>query len=211
MADKLDFKKREKDLYGAGREPALLHVPPMVFFAVDGAGEPLGEEYQSALTALYAMTFTVKMCKMGPWQPEGYQDYALPPLEGFWHSPGGALDWGGDKSQWLWTSAIRQPEFVTEEVYRWALEECRRKKPEVDVSRLRRWEFEEGLCVQVLHVGPYSAEKASMDKLGRYIGENGLRDCAGSQQRHHELYLGDPRKSAPEKLKTILRTPVERV
>lgn len=206
---KFDFKKEYKDLYQPKEEPALIEVPAMNFIMADGSGEPAGESYQTALQALYALTFTIKMSKMSGNQPEGYFDYVLPPLEGLWWSPQGELDLQ-DREGWLWTSMIRQPEFVTPEVFAWAVEECRRKKPNVDVSRVRLESFTEGLCVQIMHIGPFAEEARSTAKLAAYIAEHGLINDSGMVRKHHEIYLGDPRKTAPERLRTVLRFPVSR-
>lgn len=210
MPGKLDYKKADQDLYQAGKKPALVEVPPKRMFCVDGKGEPQGAAYQAAMNALYSVTFTLKMSKMGPWQPEGYFDYVLPPLEGFWWSEGGALDQTAPKSTWLWTSCLRAPEYATEEVFAWAREECRKKKPEVDLTGLRLETVDEGLCVQALHVGPYETESATLQAMTAFAGEQGLRIETGDVRKHHEIYLGDPRKTAPEKWRTILRLPVGR-
>lgn len=208
MADKLDYKKAYKDLYLPGRSPALVDVPEMRFLMADGQGAPGGVQYQAALQALYALTFTIKMSKMSGSQPEGYFEYVVPPLEGLWSIPGGAFDPDAPREDWLWTSMIRQPEFVTEEVFGWAVEECRRKKPEVDVSGVRFETYAEGPCAQLLHIGPYAAEPASISLLHAFLLENGLKQRTDETHRHHEIYLSDPRRTAPERLKTVLRLPV---
>lgn len=208
MADKLDYKKEYKDLYLPGRKPMLIEVPEMRFFMMDGQGEPGGAQYQAALQALYALSFTIKMSKLGGNQPEGYFEYVVPPLEGLWSFPGGVFDLNCPREEWLWTSMIRQPEFVTEEVFRWAVAECRRKKPEVDVSGVRFEALEAGLCVQMMHVGPYSDEPASLNKMRAFMHENGYSLWNDETHRHHEIYLSDPRRTAPERLKTVLRLPV---
>ncbi len=213
MWDKLDYKKEYKDLYQPGRKPVLIDVPPISMFLIDGKGDPNeeGGEYQAAMSALYAVTFTLKMSKMGAWQPEGYFDYVLPPLEGFWKRADGDPDlMAAPKSSWLWTSGLRCPEYCTPQVFDWALEECRRKKPEVDTSKLRVETVEEGLCVQCLHVGSYESERATMDQMLAFRDAQGLADGHGPTRLHHEIYLGDPRKTPPEKWRTILRLPVER-
>jgi len=207
-ASKFDFKKEYKDLYLPGKKPALIEVPDMNFIMVDGRGEPGGESYQKAISALYALTFTIKMSKMGTWQPDGYFDYVVPPLEGLWWSADGKLDLHSPRESWLWTSMIRQPAFVTPDVFAWAKAECIRKKPEVDVSAARFETFQEGLCVQIMHVGPYSEEERSMKLIADFMEENALLDESGKERKHHEIYLGDPRKTAPERLRTVLRTPV---
>ena len=211
MADKRDYKKEYRDLYQPGKRPSLVDVPPIPMFLVDGAGDPSGAAYQAAMSALYAVTFTLKMSRLGPWQPEGYFDYVLPPLEGFWWTEEGGHDLlSVPRSTWRWTSALRAPEYATPQVLRWALEECARKKPGVDLSGVRLETVTEGLCVQCLHVGPYDAETAAMERMMTFAGEQGLRPSDHPARRHHEFYLGDPRRVPPEKWRTILRLPVER-
>lgn len=212
MADKkFDYKKEYKDLYLPKAKPMLIDVPSIQFFMVDGQGEPGGDAYQKAMKVLYAMTFTIKMSKMGVFQPDGYFDYVLPPLEGLWWSGDKALDWKASKSSWQWTSMIRQPEFVTLDVFEWAKEECIRKKPNVDISGIRLEQFSEGLCVQMMHIGPYDDEQRTMEQMRMFIGENGYEDMTGNVRKHHEIYLSDPRKTQPERLKTVLRIPVAAV
>lgn len=210
MTDKFDYKKEYRDLYLPGRKPALVDVPEMRFFMVDGRGAPGGAQYQAAMQALYALTFTIKMSKMGGSQPDGYFEYVVPPLEGLWSFPGGAFDPDCPREEWCWTSMIRQPEFVTEEVFQWAVAECMRKKPEVDVSPVRFETFSEELCVQLLHLGPYAEEPASISLLHDFMQENGLTLLTDDAHRHHEIYLSDPRRTAPERLKTVLRLPVSK-
>jgi hypothetical protein len=208
MAEKVDFKKIQKALYRPPRSPVRIQVPEMGFIAVDGQGAPQGEDYQKALQTLYALTFAIKMSKMSATQPAGYFEYVVPPLEGLWWSEGGALDMQAPKESWRWTSMIRQPDFVDEKVFEWAQIRCREKKPEVDVSGARLIRFEEGDCVQMMHVGPYEAETCSIGTMKEFMAENGLRDETGDIRKHHEIYLSDPRKTAPEKLKTVIRLPV---
>lgn len=208
MADKLDYKKEYSDLYLPKGEPVFIQVPAISFIMVDGHGDPNGEEYQNAVGILYALSFTIKMSKMGASQPEGYFDYVVPPLEGLWGC--------GDDQQfdlhrrdaWVWTSMIRQPEFVTDEVFHRACEQAAKKKPELDFSKARLAVYEEGPCVQLMHVGPFSTEPASVEKIEQFIREHHFIDDCGGERRHHEIYLSDPRKAAPEKLKTVLRHPV---
>lgn len=209
LNEKLDYKKEYKDLYLPKQKPMLIDVPRMNFIMVDGKGEPAGKEYQNAMQVLYALTFTIKMSKMSGQQPKGYFEYVVPPLEGLWWCEGGKLDWHKQKSEWLWTSMIRQPEFVTPEVYQWAVEECMKKKPELDVSKARFESFKEGLCVQIMHIGSYDDEKRSINKIVDFIDENKLKDITGDIHKHHEIYLSDPRRTASDKLKTVLRFPVQ--
>ncbi len=208
MADKLDFKKEYKDLYFPGKEPALLTVPPMTFLMVDGAGAPEGESYQTAIPLFYTVAFTIKMSKLGPWQPEGYVDYTVPPLEGLWEGAGKTLP--ADRNSWKWTSLMRVPDYVTPEVFAWAVGEASRKKPGPDYSRIRLERYEEGLCAQVMHVGPYAEEQGTLDRLDAFVKREGLIDRTPEGRLHHEIYLGDPRRTVPERLKTVLRHPVRR-
>lgn len=205
MADKLDYKKAYKDLYMPGTMPVLITVPAMPFIAVDGVGAPEGADYQAALALLYALSFTIKMSRLSGNAPEGYFDYVVPPLEGLWDGDPANLE--ADRSQWRWTSLIRQPDFVTPDVYDWACEEVRRKKG-LDPSRARFTVIEEGRCAQVLHVGPYATEPETIGQLRAFIAEQSLRDDCSPARRHHEIYLSDPRRTAPERLRTVLRHPV---
>lgn len=211
MADKLDYKKEYKDLYLPKQEPMLINVPKMQFIMVNGQGEPGGETYQNAMQALYSLSFTIKMSKMTGMQPEDYFEYVVPPLEGLWWGKQGALDFTAPKNTWLWTSMIRQPEFVTPEFFAWAKDECTQKKPEVAVSEARFEIFEEGLCVQIIHIGSYDDELRSMEKLAAFIEDNGLKDASDDVHKHHEIYLSDPRKTAVERLRMVLRVPVEKM
>ena len=208
MQDKIDFKKQYKDLYMPKATPSLIEVPLISYLMVDGSGAPEGESYQEALELLYSIAYTIKMSKMGGTQPEGYIDYVVPPLEGLWDCAAEGFD--PDRTKWTWTSLLRQPDFVTQDVFAWACGELKKKKPELNLERIRLEPYDEGLCVQIMHMGPYSEEQASIDKLTAFIQENGLKDACGLHRRHHEIYLSDPRRTAPEKLKTVLRHPVIR-
>lgn len=210
MAEKLDYKKEYRDLYLPKQSPVLIEVPVMNFIMVDGEGEPGGEQYQAAVQTLYSLSFTIKMSKMSGRRPDGYFEYVVPPLEGLWWCENGRLDWSVPKSGWLWTSMIRQPEFVTKEVFDWAAGECRRKKPEIDLSKAHLVSFTEGLCVQIMHVGPYDEEHRSIELIDRSIAENHLKDMTGDVRKHHEIYLSDPRKTPTDQWKTVIRIPVGR-
>ena len=206
--DKLDYKKAYRDLYQPGRTPALIQVPEMTFLSVEGQGDPAGATYQQALSVLYALAFSIKMSKLGGDIPEGYFEYAVPPLEGLWWCGQSGLDLATPRHQWQWLSLIRQPEFVTPAVFERAQTSCRRKKPELPVDRAKLIRLEEGLCAQIMHVGPYAAETATLSALRAWIAEQGLVEETGAVRRHHEIYLSDPRKTAPERMKTVLRLPV---
>lgn len=208
MSDKLDYKKEYKDLYLPKSEPVFIKVPPIPFIMVDGRGDPDGEEYHQAVELLYALTFTIKMSKMNGTQPEGYFEYVVPPLEGLWSCGDGPFQLSR-REEWQWTSMIRQPEFVTKEVFHHACELAAKKKPELDFSKARFEVYSEDACVQIMHIGPYSTELDSVVKMMEFMKQNGWQDDCGGPRFHHEIYLGDPRKTAPEKLKTVLRHPVK--
>lgn len=209
--EKLDYKKEYKDLYQPAAKPSLIDVPEMSFFAVDGAGDPnTSPAYAEALEILYGLSFTVKMSKMNGTQPDGYFEYVVPPLEGLWFADGVSFDGlnVSDKDKFKWVSMIRQPEFVTEEVFGWAKDLLAKKKPQLDLSKARFMTLTEGLCVQIMHKGPYDSEPESIMKMKRFAEENGLTEDFSAERLHHEIYLSDPRKCAPERLRTVIRHPV---
>lgn len=210
--DKLDFKKEYKDLYMPKATPSIIHVPPMTFIMVDGKGDPNvpDGEYNRAVGALYALTYTIKMSKMGGRAPEGYIEYVVPPLEGLWWFDDGGPFRFGAKERLCWTSMIRQPEFVTLDVFEWACYEVAKKKPEIDISGARLSGFDEGLCVQCMHLGPYDDEPRTVEKMETYVYGQGLVNDLSDTRRHHEIYLSDPCKTVPAKLKTVLRHPVKK-
>ena len=198
--DKLDYKKAYKQLYMPGKDPVRADVGEMNFIAVDGEGAPEGEDYQEAVKALYALSYTIKT---GTKAYSLYHEYAVPPLEGFWHDAPEA-----DRDEWRWTSVMRVPDFVTPDLFRYAKKECARKKIDANVNPVRFMQFTEGLCVQLMHTGPFSTEPESLAKIDEYITANGLVKDLSDERRHHEIYISDPRKVAPEKMKTVLRIPV---
>ena len=215
ITEKLDYKKKYKDLYLPKQKPTVIEIPTMTFIMVNGSGNPntLGGEYEKAVELLYGLSYTIKMSKNSGCKPEGYFDYVVPPLEGLWWLEEENMDFT-EKSKYCWTSMIRQPEFVTKEVFQWACEELRRKKPQIDSSKAYLQTFSEGLCVQIMHTGPYDDEPKTIKLIGTYISDNNLKNAISSVEadgrirRHHEIYLSDPRKTAPEKMKTVLRHPV---
>jgi len=206
----IDFKKTQKNLYQPGAKPSVIEAPEMVFIMIDGRGDPnTSEAYQSALEVLYGLAYAVKMSKMGGNQPEGYYDFVVPPLEGLWSTETGIFEPGvTEKSAFCWTSMIRLPEFVTAEVFEAAKISLARKKPNLDLSVARLEAFTEGLCAQVMHIGPYDSELATILALKTFIADSGYRLDLSDTRRHHELYLNDPRKTSPDKLKTIIRCPI---
>ena len=209
---KLEYVKAFPEFYAPGGEPTAVDVPEMVFLQVDGAGNPNEEDgaYAKAVELLYALAYTIKMSPKGGRTPEGYFEYAVPPLESLWWFGDGAMDvLTADKNKYHWTAMIRQPEFVTPAVFEWAASEVLRKK-KLDVSRARLVPFREGLSVQCMHFGPYADEPATVARMQAFMAENGLVSDLSEERKHHEIYLGDPRRTAPEKMRTVLRHPARR-
>lgn len=208
--DKLDYKKEYKELYQPATKPSIVDVPEIIFIAVDGNGDPnTCDEYKDALELLYGLSFAIKMSKMSGTQPEGYFEYVVPPLEGLWSVEGEDFDGTNitDKSRFRWKSMIRQPEFVTESVFEDAKAALQRKKPQLDVSKAKLLKYTEGLCVQIMHKGSYDSEPESIEKMRKFAAENGYREDFCNRY-HHEIYLSDPRRCDPEKLKTVIRHPI---
>ena len=210
---KLDYKKEYRDLYQPKKTPMLIEVPPMQFLMVDGEGDPnTGASYQEALEILYGLSYGIKMSKLGKEPPKGYFEYVVPPLEGFWRLKDGRPIGSSslNKENFCWTSLIRQPEFVTPLVVEKAGEALKKKHPKLPIQRARLCSFTEGLCAQVLHVGSYDEEPETIKRLERFIQKQGCALDLSQERRHHEIYLSDPRRTAPEKLKTVIRLPVVR-
>lgn len=209
--DKLDYKKQFKELYQPPVKPMMIDVPEMIFISVSGNGDPnTCVEYKEALEILYGLSFTIKMSKMNGTQPDGYFEYVVPPLEGLWYADGISFDGLNvtDKNEFRWISMIRQPEFVTEKVFEDAKTALLKKKPQLDVSKARLMSYSEGLCVQIMHKGAYDDEPASIMKMKQFITDNCYVEDFSNGRYHHEIYLSDPRKTAPEKLKTVIRHPI---
>ena len=206
-----DFKKEYKEFYMPAAKPSIVTVPPMNYIAVRGQGDPNQEdgEYKQAIGLLYGIAFTIKMSKMGDHRIEGYFDYVIPPLEGFWWQDGvTGIDYA-HKERFQWISVIRLPDFVTKEAYDWAVKEAARKK-KLDFSAAEFFRYEEGLCVQCMHLGAYDNEPATMDRMHRFMEEQGYALDITDKRMHHEIYLSDARKVAPEKLKTVIRHPIRK-
>ncbi len=206
-----DFKKEYKEFYMPKDKPAIVTVPKMNYIAVRGHGDPNDEagEYKAAIGLLYAIAFTIKMSKKGDHRIEGYYDYVVPPLEGFWWMDGIAGVDYAHKEAFNWISVIRLPDFVTEEDFRWAVKEATDKKKQ-DFSKVEFFTCDEGLCVQCMHIGSYDDEPTTVDKMHRYMEDNGYVLDITDKRLHHEIYLSDARKVAPEKLKTVIRHPIRR-
>ncbi len=206
--EKLDYKKAYKHLYLPKAVPTLIDVPEMTFIMVDGKGDPNGDEYADAVSLLYSLSYTLKMKGKAFDQ---YTEYVIFPLEGFWWVEDGTYDFY-NREKWGWISLIRQPDFVTADVFAWAVDLCQKKNPEQDYSKARLQTITEGLCVQMMHYGPFVDEPATVAQMNQFIEHNGLVTTLGKDERqHHEIYLSDPRKTAPEKLKTVIRHPVAKV
>jgi len=210
----IDYKKTEKQFYVPKTKPEIIDIPEMIFLMIDGKGDPNScIEYKNAMEILYGLSYTIKMSKMSGNQPSGYFDYVVPPLEGLWSlDDGGTFTGSGaiqDKSKFVWTSMIRQPEFVTSEVFENAKMVLSKKKPNLDLSLVRLERYTEGLCAQVMHLGAYDDEPATVAVLSEFIHNNGYVEDMSGLRRHHEIYLSDPRKTEPEKLKTVIRHPIK--
>ena len=206
-----DFKKEYKEFYMSKSVPEIVTVPKANYIAVRGMGDPNqeGGAYQSAVSILYAVAYTLKMSYKTDYRIEGFFEYVVPPLEGFWWQKGvDGIDYG-DKSTFHWISVIRLPEFVTKKDFDWAVEEAARKK-KLDCSLAEFLTIEEGLCVQIMHIGPFDNEPSTVALMDQYIAENGYANDMNETRLHHEIYLSDARKAAPEKWKTIIRHPIRK-
>ena len=210
MSETKDYKKEYKALYLPKTEPMIIDIPEIAFVAIKGEGNPneIDGEYQKALGVLYAIQYTIKMSKKGKPDIEGYFDYVVPPLEGLWWLDEG--DTWSSKSKYNWISLIRLPEFVTAEVFQWAVTEVYRKKG-IETNDAKYMRVTEGLCVQCLHIGSYDSEPETLKRMESFIEKNSLFMDKTDERRHHEIYLSDPRKTDSAKLKTVLRIPVKRV
>ena len=204
-----DFKKEYKEFYMPAARPSIVTVPPMNYIAVRGEGDPNAEDgaYKQAIGLLYGIAFTIKMSKKGDHRIEGFFDYVVPPLEGFWWQDGVKWIDYARKDRFQWISVIRLPDFVTKKDFDWAVAEATRKK-KTDFSRAEFLTCDEGLCVQCLHIGSYDDEPATVEQMHRYMEELGYALNITEQRLHHEIYLSDVRKVAPEKLKTVIRHPI---
>ena len=204
-----DFKKEYKEFYMPKKKPGIVKVPGMNYIAVRGQGDPNLEdgEYKQSIGMLYGIAYTIKMSKKGDHQIDGYFDFVVPPLEGFWWQDGvTGVDYG-HKENFKWISVIRLPDFVTKEDFKWAVEEATRKKKK-DFSKVEFLTYNEGLCVQCMHIGSYDDEPATIALMHEYMEQQGYTLDITDQRLHHEIYLSDARKVEPEKLKTVIRHPI---
>lgn len=206
-----DFKKEYKEFYQPANRPEIVTVPRARYIAVRGRGDPNeeGGAYQAAIGVLYAVAYTLKMSYKTDHRIEGFYEYVVPPLEGFWRQEGvTGVDYA-DKAAFSWISVIRLPDFVTEEDFRWAVETAARKK-KLDCSAAEFLTVEEGLCVQILHQGPFDDEPATVAIMDRYLAERGYVNDFSDERQHHEIYLSDARKVEPAKWKTVIRHPIRK-
>lgn len=204
-----DYKKEYKEFYLPKGKPEIVQVPPMNYIAVRGSGNPNepGGSYQQAMQILYAIAYTLKMSYKTDYKMEGFFEYVVPPLEGFWWQEDvTGVDYSR-KEDFRWISLIRLPDFVTERDFQWAAETASKKKG-IDCSKAEFMTVAEGLCVQCMHLGPYDAEPATVAKMDAYLKEVGYRNDFSHKRLHHEIYLSDARKTPPEKLKTVIRHPI---
>jgi hypothetical protein len=218
MPEKLDYKKEYKDLYLPKSVPMIIDVPIMKYIMIDGKGDPNDEsgEYAKAVELLYGLSYTIKMSSKSGNEPPNYFEYVVPPLEGLWWTEEDRKFDTNQKDKLIWTSMIRQPEFVTSEVFKWAIGELKKKKSNLDTSKARLQEFTEGTCVQMMHMGPYDTEAVTVKAIDDFAASNGYINAISTKSiegiilRHHEIYLSDPRKVAPEKMKTVVRHPIRK-
>ena len=206
-----DYKKEYKEFYLPLKKPGIVTVPAMNFVAVRGKGDPNDPEgeYKAAMGLLYGIAFTIKMSYKGSHKIDGFFEYVVPPLEGLWRQDGVLGVDCAHKENFEWISMIRLPEFVTQEEFDWAVDEATRKK-KMDFSKAEFFHYEEGLCVQCMHLGSYDDEPETLQQMDEFAAAQGYAVDFSDSRRHHEIYLSDPRKTVPEKCKTVLRHPIRK-
>ena len=207
-----DYKKEYKELYMPKNKPEILTVPKMNYIAVRGKGNPneKGGAYQNAISVLYAVAYTLKMSYKTDYKIEGFFEYVVPPLEGFWwQEDTDGVDYT-DKSKFNWISVIRLPDFVSQKDFDWAVETASKKK-KLDCSSAEFMSIDEGMCVQMMYLGAFDDEPKTVAIMDEYIKQNGYANDMNKDRLHHEIYLSDARKVAPEKWKTVIRHPIKKV
>ena len=207
-----DYKKEYKEFYMPPKKPTIVDVPKMNYIAVRGQGNPNEEdgEYKKAIELLYGIAFTIKMSYKGTHKIEGYFQYVVPPLEGFWWQDNViGIDYS-QKEKFQWIAVIRLPDFVTKEEFGWAVEEATKKKKE-DFSKVEYFTYKEGMCVQCMHIGSYDEEPLTVEKMHAYMEEQGYELDITEERLHHEIYLSDSRRTSEEKLKTVVRHPIKQI
>jgi hypothetical protein len=206
-----DYKKEYKEFYMPKNKPSIVEIPKMNYIAVRGKGNPNDEdgEYKKTIGLLYGIAFTIKMSYKGTHKIDGYFEYVVPPLEGFWWQDGRVgIDYN-QKEELNFISIIRLPDFVTKKDFDWAIEEATKKKKQ-DFSKVEFLTYDEGICVQCMHVGSYDNEPATVELMHKYMEENGYVLDITDKRFHHEIYLSDPRKCNENKLKTVIRHPIKK-
>lgn len=206
-----DFKKKYKEFYMPKNKPEIVNVPTANYIAVRGKGNPNTPdgEYQQAISVLYAVAYTLKMSYKTDYKIEGFFEYVVPPLEGFWWQDNvNGVDYE-NKDSFNWISVIRLPDFVVKKDFEWAVETATRKK-KIDCSKAEFLTMDEGLCVQIMHIGSFDKEPESVAVMDVFLEKNGYENDINEMRLHHEIYLSDPRKVAPEKWKTVIRHPITR-
>ena len=206
-----DFKKEYKEFYMPKNKPEIVTVPKANYIAVRGKGNPneIDGAYQKAISILYAVAYTLKMSYKTEHKIEGFFEYVVPPLEGFWWQDNvDGIDYA-DKTAFNWISVIRLPEFITQKDFEWAVETASEKK-KLDCSSAEFLTVDEGLCVQIMHIGAFDDEPQTVALMDEYIAQNGYENDITESRLHHEIYLSDARKVAPEKWKTVIRHPIKR-
>ena len=207
-----DYKKEYKEFYMPKNKPSIINIPKMNYIAVRGKGNPNDEnsEYKNSIGLLYAIAFTIKMSYKGSHKIDGYFEYVVPPLEGFWWQEENSLEIDyKNKDNFKFISVIRLPDFVTREDFNWAIEEATKKKKE-DFSKVEFLTYEEGICVQCMHIGSYDNEPSTVNLMHQYMKENGYELDITPARMHHEIYLSDPRRCNVDKLKTVIRHPIKK-
>lgn len=207
-----DYKKEYKEFYMPKNKPSIVEIPKMNYLAVRGKGDPNKEnsEYKKSIELLYSIAFTIKMSYKGPYKIDGYFEYVVPPLEGFWNQDDmkEEIDYN-NKDNMNFISLIRLPDFVTKKDYKWAIEEATIKKNK-DFSKVEFLTYDEGICVQCMHIGPYDDEPKTIELMHKYMEESGYELDITDTRFHHEIYLSDPRSCEKTKLKTVLRHPIKK-
>lgn len=206
-----DYKKEYKEFYKPKNKPEIISIPTMNYIAVSGKGDPNEPEgeYKNAISLLYGIAFTIKMSYKGDYKIKGYFEYVVPPLEGFWWQDGVKGVDSSSKETFQWISLIRLPDFVTKADFQWAISEATRKK-KMDFSKVEFLTYTEGLCVQCMHIGPFDNEPETVKLMEEFANNEGYDIDITASRYHHEIYLSDPRKCNPEKLKTVIRHPVKK-
>ncbi len=207
-----DFKKEYKEFYLPPKKPTIVTVPKINYMAVRGKGNPNDEngEYKNSIGLLYGIAFTIKMSYKSTHKIDGYFEYVVPPLEGFWWQDGSDTIDYANKDGFNFISLIRLPDFVAKADFDWAVQEAMKKK-KADFSKVEYLTYDEGICVQCMHVGSYDDEPKTVALMHEYIEANGYDLDINENRYHHEIYLSDPRKCAVEKLKTVLRHPIKKL